>query len=395
MPTASRLAASSLLPRLLLGADIALALCVAALMVLFYTSGSSETTSALDTGKRLLVAVKDGSITGNMRSSKPKETSEAPVSPAFDVATDEEENKTPQGTVSAETAADVSSLVATEEEAVENIRVNPRTAASLPQAPIDGLTEASPFGPVPASSATSSPLFAYARPYTPPASPRPMLAIVITDLGAQNTLTDSIISLPADITLAFSPYSKQAALWTQSARNMGHESWLMLPVQSAGFPANDPGPLAQLAALKPEENASRLLQVLARSVGYTGLVLPPDETLSESAEKLEAPLSQISARGLGLLSVRLSDKTQAHGILNNLKQHRIVANAVLDDTLDTSAIAHQFDELADLAVRKGSAVGVLRPYPVSIHALEDWLSGKGKVSTVQLVPLSALLREEN
>lgn len=391
MPSSSSSKSGALMFKALIGVNGFLALLICVFVALFYAGGSDESAKASDAGKQLHIAVKDGAVTGNMRKSASEtpssptqaETSHTEEKPDFDVGGPDD---------AAQQASDVrvDSLVAGEEEAVQSIRVNPRTPTSLPEAPLESLQEASEFGAIPKSSLTNSPFKAYARPMQP--GSKPVVAIIITDLGRQNTITDQIISLPADVTLAISPYSKQAPLWVESARNMGHETWLMLPVQPQGFPASDPGPLAILNSLSDADNEQRLKHILAQSVAYPGVVIPPNEAISESAEKLAAPLKQLGGRGLAVLTTRLSQKTQASAILGNAKQQRLIADRLLDESLAPDDIAQQFKELEATAVQKGRAVGVLRPFPVSIKALEAWMANQN-TSPVQIVPLTVIFNK--
>lgn len=372
----------------LLGINGLFALLTVLFIGLFYTSGGDEQLRAAASAQQVSIATKDGAVSGTVRTLKQDSKEESKKTAAFDVGDDSDDapQAAPQGGEGE--MATVESLVATEEEAVATIRVNPRTAASLPEAPIEGLSEPSEFGALPKQGLTTTPLQAYGRPFTA-APAKPMVAIIVVDLGQQNTLTDTIISLPPDVTLALSPYSKDAALWSQSARNMGHETWLMLPVQPQGFPANDPGPLGIIAALKEPDLAMRMQRNLAAFPGYAGLVIPANEAISEHGVALEAIMKQTKERGLGLLNCAPSERGHATHLLSSRENWRMVADLVMDEPLKPEAIAKQFAALETTAAKKGMAIGVLHPYPVSVTALQAWMSALPQKS-VQLVPLSAL-----
>lgn len=404
MPSADAAQSKPAMFFVLIGINGLLALSFIGMMVLFYGSKGDEIISATDSGRRLSIAIKDNAITGAMHSLKAEnQATTTPDAPAtaepsvtkmdgFDVG-DESDTTAPSNIVAgAESEANVASLVANEEEAVESIRVNPRTAASLPEAPIDGLSEASEYGALPSQSLTSSPLKAYARPFAASSPAKPLVAIVMMDLGTQNTLTDNIISLAPDLTLSLSPYSKDAALWSQSARNMGHEVWLMLPVQPEAFPANDPGPLGILGSLKDPENEIRLKKVMASFTGYSGMIIPPHEALSKTPEKLELIAKQTKERGLGLLAASVSEQGHSADFLNSRTNHRLVADIMLDAQLDPVSIGKQFKELESIALKKGFAIGVMRPYPVSVASFQSWVATAPQ--PVQLAPLSAIYLED-
>jgi Divergent polysaccharide deacetylase/Caspase domain len=113
---------------------------------------------------------------------------------------------------------------------------------------------------------------AYARPFDP-ADKRSRIAITISELGPSPTAIDMAINhLPAEVSLAFTPYpSSNLGKWISLARAAGHEVLLNLPMEPADYPINDPGPEALLTALDPPSNLERLNRVMSQATGYVGL----------------------------------------------------------------------------------------------------------------------------
>jgi hypothetical protein len=85
-----------------------------------------------------------------------------------------------------------------------------------------------------------------ARPVTeaaPEAVPsRPMLAVIIDDVGLSRTAFDRLMSIDAPLTLAFLPYGEAAPAMAREAGAAGREVFLHLPMEPVGL--DDPGPMA-------------------------------------------------------------------------------------------------------------------------------------------------------
>ena len=72
----------------------------------------------------------------------------------------------------------------------------------------------------------------------------------------------------------------------------------------------------------------------------------------------------------------------------------VVGDTVLDKNLDQDAVVAMLSKLEQLAKTKGYAVGIARPYPVTLSRIRLWartLDEKG----IALVPLSAIMNRFN
>lgn len=263
------------------------------------------------------------------------------------------------------------SLVGDESEMRRTIRMEPRTAASLP-AVSARLIEDTPYGALPKRDGDTSPFTYYRRPFTMPPAKRPVIAILITGLGPVKAQTEAALSLPPDIGFAFDPYAELTPNWLQSARNRGHEAWLILPAEPDNYPASDAGPLSLRREQNELEADKRLKELLGRVGGVVGLVLPVGETFSEDIPRLSWLNRQLEARGLALIA---AEKPRDAGAKGWFKRETLthLGDRVLDETLTKSAIATQLQALEKEAQQYGHALGVMRPYPISIEVLRAWL----------------------
>jgi uncharacterized protein len=82
----------------------------------------------------------------------------------------------------------------------------------------------------------------------PPSGNRPLVAIVLDDLGLDRARTAAAIRLPGPVTLSFMTYASDLAEQTEAAHRAGHELLLHVPMEAVDH-HEDPGPHALYTAL--------------------------------------------------------------------------------------------------------------------------------------------------
>lgn len=268
----------------------------------------------------------------------------------------------------------------------------PSMARALATAPDPALVEAGPEGPLPKVAADGrTPWQNYARPFDR-AEQRPKIAIVVTNLGLSDAATEAAIQrLPGAVTLGFSPYAgTKLAQWSELARSAGHEVILSLPMEPANYPDSDPGPHTLLTSLNAEQNLERLRWMLSRFAGYVGVTNHMGARFTASADALRPVLNELKGRGLLFLDSRAAQKSVATSVASELGLPRTANDRFLDTEAARAAIDARLAEIEQIARRKGVAVAIGYPFPVTIERLEAWaqtLDSKGLV----LVPISAIV----
>ncbi len=280
-----------------------------------------------------------------------------------------------------------------ETKAADPVKIDPPKAArnSLSQEVIDTLLEKTDTGNLPrVSSAGLTPFKAYAGPH-PTGDTRPKIAIVITDIGLSGRRSNAAIQdTPSAITLALSPYGSVAKRWVDDARTMGHETLLMIPMEPQDYPRNDPGPLTLLTGkASARHNMQKLHEALGSMTRYIGVINHMGSRFTASSEELRPIMQELRKRGLMFVDARTSSFSRAAAIARGSSVPVAINNGYIDETLNASSIARQLTNLENRARTLGVAVGVARPYPVSVNAINAWattLESKGFI----LVPISAV-----
>jgi uncharacterized protein len=241
--------------------------------------------------------------------------------------------------------------------------------------------------------AAQPPWLRYSRPFDAN-DRRPRIAIIVSELGLSSAATTAAIqTTPADVSLAFSPYSDSLDHWIGLARATGHEVLLNLPMEPINFPANDPGPRALLTSLSAQQNLERLDWVLGRIQGYVGVTNHMGSRFTTMPEAVKPVLSAINDRGLMFVDSRASTRSIATKLASDLGLPRAINDRQIDQEASRPAIDGRLAEIERIARETGSAVAMAQPYPVSLERLREWLptlETKGLV----LAPITAVANRQ-
>lgn len=258
----------------------------------------------------------------------------------------------------------------------------------LAPAPEKALLGSSAQGPIPVVSADGRQVWkVYGRPLDASSAGasagNPRIAVIVRGLGLDSAATDAAITrLPADVSLAFSPYALDLPKWIKKAREAGHEALVVLPVAadaaSAADSGKDPGPLGLNEAYSDKQNIALLQMTLARAPGVVGVLTPQTSFLAGT--KGAAVLADLLQRGL------LYVGQVPHGM-------RLPPLAPITDVVDAqgwrSAIDVHLEQAQDRAKSQPAQVLVASPRPVTFQALASWLDGLAGQGMVA-APVSAL-----
>jgi polysaccharide deacetylase 2 family uncharacterized protein YibQ len=259
----------------------------------------------------------------------------------------------------------------------------PPPGAPLAPSPITGFFAPGPAGPLPIIAQDGrTPFEAYRRPFIP--NGRPRVSLVIGGLGLNSRATQAAIeTLPAEITLSFSPYAEGLQGWVDMARAHGHEVLLEAPMEPLDYPDNDPGPYTLMAAAQGPETVKKLEWVLSRATGYFGLTNYLGSKFLASDGAYQTFAAALRGRGLAFVDDGSAARRGGSGIV------RGTAERLIDDQLNQTAIDQQLLALEASALQRGQALGAGFAYPVTLEKVAQWSRGLGDRG-FQLAPASAL-----
>jgi len=221
---------------------------------------------------------------------------------------------------------------------------------------------------------------------------KPLIAIVIDDVGLDRPHSKRAWELPGPLTMSFLPYAKDLREQARAARARGQELMLHLPMEPGG--RADPGPNALLVTLSDSELKHRVTTALDSFDGFVGVNNHMGSRFTAYRPGMEAVLRQFKERGLLFLDSRTTPSSVGDQVAQEIGVPSVARNVFLDDDESIDAVRRKLAETEGVARRQGFAVAIGHPHEATIQALAEWLpavSGKG----FALAPLSAVLRKRN
>jgi hypothetical protein len=224
---------------------------------------------------------------------------------------------------------------------------------------------------------------------SPETGGRPMVVVVIDDLGMDRKRTARAIGLHDPLTLSFLAYADDLKKQTAAARAAGHELLMHVGMEPVSESV-DPGPNVLLTGLGSKEIRHRLEWDLGRSKGYVGINNHMGSKFTADPSAMTVVMEMLKRRGLLFLDSRTTGRSVGAKLARELGVPVAERNIFLDNVNETAAVDARLGELERLARRRGYAVAIGHPRDATLNALERWLQNLGDRGFA-LVPLSAVV----
>jgi len=218
---------------------------------------------------------------------------------------------------------------------------------------------------------------------------RPLVAIVIDDLGLDRRRSARTVALPGPLTLAWLPYAADVTNQAAAARAQGHELLLHAPMQPQG--RENPGPNALTTDLPPDEIRRRVAGYLALLPQAVGLNNHMGSHFTRDAGAMAPVIAELKSRGLLFLDSRTAQDSVAAGVARAADLPHAIRDIFLDNEISGEYVNARLQELEFVARRRGSAIAIGHPHDATLNALEPWLASLS-ARGLTLAPLTAIVR---
>jgi uncharacterized protein len=243
-----------------------------------------------------------------------------------------------------------------------------------------------PLGPLPPGEAA----WRHYAVHAGPEDGRPMIAIVIDDVGLDRKHSDEASALPAPLTLSFMAYAEDLANQVAAARAHGHEIMLHVPMEPLAARA-DPGPNALRTGLDEDEIKRRLGWDLARIDGIVGVNNHMGSRFTEWPEGMAPVLEMLRERGLFFLDSKTTPRSVGIELAQEMSLPHAARDVFLDDDMAAPAVSAELAKTEAVARRNGMAIAIGHPHPATILELRRWLPA-AEARGFRLVPVSAIVQ---
>jgi polysaccharide deacetylase 2 family uncharacterized protein YibQ len=230
------------------------------------------------------------------------------------------------------------------------------------------------------------------------AQDRPLIAVVIDDMGVDQRHSREAAALPGPLTLAYLPYAHDLPDQTAAAHRAGHELMVHMPMQpqsrigigGQAESGGDPGPNALTVGLAPEEVRRRVAWALGQFTGYVGINNHMGSAFTTNRAGMAAVMAELKARGLLFLDSRTIAASVGEAEAAAAGVPHATRNVFLDNIQTDAEVLARLAELERIAKVRGAAIAIGHPHATTIAALRQWLPTVAERGFA-LAPLSAVV----
>jgi polysaccharide deacetylase 2 family uncharacterized protein YibQ len=223
----------------------------------------------------------------------------------------------------------------------------------------------------------------------PASDGRPLVAVVIDDLGIDRKRSARAAALPGPLTLSWLPYAVDVSRQAAAGRAAGHETLVHVPMQPQG--RENPGPNALLINLPSDEIHRRLAGFLNLFPEAVGINNHMGSQFTRDARAMLPVLEELKGRGLLWLDSRTSGASIAADLARDTGVPFAARDVFLDNEQTPDYVRARLAEVEAHARRSGMAVAIGHPHDATLEVLESWLRSAPSRG-LALAPISAIVK---
>jgi polysaccharide deacetylase 2 family uncharacterized protein YibQ len=289
-------------------------------------------------------------------------------------------------------ALDQRPVSATPQPAVpDNVSAQPQPAIPAPAIPAPATPSAPAIAPIPAAPQQVPAWLQNSVASIDPGS-KPMIAIILDDVGAAPGDAPGAVALPAPITLSIMTYAPNAARLADQAKKAGHEIMVHVPMEAINRDA-DPGKNALLVNLSPGEIQQRLDWDLSQFPGYVGINNHMGSRFTQDPAGMQIVLETLKAKGLLFVDSRTIASSVGDALAGRLGVTHLKRDVFLDNVIDEADIRKELARTEAIARKQGFVIAIGHPHPDTVAALRQWIP-EAKARGFVLVPITAIAKKQ-
>ena len=217
------------------------------------------------------------------------------------------------------------------------------------------------------------------------------VAIIIDDMGSSMQEAKSLMAISAPLTFSIIPGLGKDREVAEAAHARNHEVMLHMPMEPKDYPQRRLEKNGLLMTDSDDEinkQVNEYLRVIPYAVGANNHM---GSRFTENEPKMQDVLQILKGRGLFFIDSVTTPHSVGLKLAREMGVKTAARNVFLDNVQDVAAIRKQIQQLARLAVKRGSAIGICHPHRATIQALAEELPVLQKAG-IMFVYASELVR---
>ncbi len=200
---------------------------------------------------------------------------------------------------------------------------------------------------------------------------KPVVVIVIDDMGISSKRTADINSLQYPLTSAFLTYGKNLEHQIEKSKQAGHEIMLHTPMEP--YTNADIAPDVLTTKMDIYELKQNLKNMLSNFKQIKGINNHMGSKLTEDIDRMTAVMEVLKEQGLFFLDSKTSSKSRAEEAAAKVGIAYAHRHVFLDNNNDKNYILGQLAQVEKLARKNGYAIAIGHPKTQTYAALKEWL----------------------
>lgn len=219
---------------------------------------------------------------------------------------------------------------------------------------------------------------------------KPLLAIIIDDLGYKADIDEKFARFPAALSLAVMPSGPGAKKIADSGHDAGKVILAHIPMEPLGYPDEDPGPGALLVSMDADALVETLRADIAKVPHAAGVNNHMGSRLSQEARALLPLFTALKKDGLFFVDSVTTPASRAGAVAKMLELPFARRDVFLDHTKSRADVKASLLKAVSLAAKNGKAVAIGHPHPVTYGVLAEML---GEIKRqVRIVPVTEIVK---
>lgn len=223
---------------------------------------------------------------------------------------------------------------------------------------------------------------------------RPLVAIVIDDMGINQKRTKDIITLKAPLTSSFLTYGNHLAALAEQAEHSGHEIMIHAPMEPKV--KADLAPDTLLVDMNEAQIETTFEQMLNKfnQIRVSGINNHMGSRFTEDKTKLGYVMAVLKQQKMFFLDSKTTASSKGKELAEADGVDYAARDVFLDNENDYQYIMQQLEKTEKIAARKGFAIAICHPKSQTFLALQDWLT-ELENKNIQLVHVSEIVAKIN
>jgi polysaccharide deacetylase 2 family uncharacterized protein YibQ len=219
------------------------------------------------------------------------------------------------------------------------------------------------------------------QPYTtaikplPPKHPRKReagpgsVAIIVDDMGSSLQEVNELMAIKLPLTFSIIPGLAKGKEVAQAAHANGYLVMIHIPMEPQGYPQQHMEKNGLLLSQSDAEIQRRLSSFMQGVPFAAGANNHMGSRFTEDKAKMGTVLGLLKGKGLFFIDSKTTPHSVGYSLAREMGIETASRNVFIDNVQDVDAIKEQLEQLAEMARRKGAAIGICHPHKTTIIAL--------------------------